>query len=74
MSSRGVEEAIKRHGGIHNLPVVDGPVIPRFDPYRLAEALDQEIARAGEIGWTKISLHMDVQDAMKLARFLRGRK
>ena len=72
MDSRGVEDAIRRAGGVDRLPVVDGHLLERFDPGRLGTVLDLEIARAVEIGWTKISLHMDLADARQLARFLRG--
>lgn len=73
-SVQGVEAALRRHGGVHNLPIVDGPIIPKFDPYYLAEALDQEIARSIEVGWPKISLHMDLLDAKRMALFLRENK
>lgn len=71
-SSRGVEEAILRAGGDpRKLPLADGPVVPEYNVRHLADALDQEIARAAQVGWTKVSLHMDVRDAMLLARDLR---
>ena len=50
-----------------------GPVVERFSPGRLADAIEQEIKRGAEYGWTKITLHMDVPDAMRLARHLRSR-
>jgi hypothetical protein len=72
VSRRGVTEAIRRVGGDPTkLPLVDGPLVPEYDVRELARALDQEIVRAAESGWTKISLHMDVRDAMLLARDLR---
>lgn len=72
-SARGAEEAIRRAGGVGKLPIIDGPHIEKFDPKMLAKALEQEIQRCGEFGWSKVSLHMDVQDAFKLAKFLRGK-
>lgn len=63
--------AIRRAGGADCLPPADGPKLDRWHPRTLAEALDAEIARCAVEGWPKISLHMDVRDAMKLAQFLR---
>lgn len=71
VSERGVQEAIRRAGGVDRLPLVDGPVVPEYSRRHLADALDAEIARCAEVGWTKVSLHMDVRDAMLLARDLR---
>jgi len=73
MSARGVTEAIRRAGHVENLPIIDGPSLDKFAPRALADALDQEIARALEIGWTKISIHMDLRDARSLSLFLRKR-
>jgi len=48
-----------------------GPVLDNFDPRELADAIEDELIRCGERGWNKITLHMDVRDALLLARFLR---
>lgn len=70
--TRAVLEAIKRHGGLHNLPPApDGPIVPEFDARKLAEAIEHEIARAHAVGWTRISLHMDLMNAIRLAQALR---
>jgi len=50
----------------------DGPVVERFDPERLSDAIQSELNRATESGWTKITLHMDLLDAALLAKHLRG--
>lgn len=63
--------AMGRAGGVDGLPLIDGPRLERWNPQQLAEALEEEIARCAAEGWPRISLHMDVQDAMKLARYLR---
>lgn len=69
--ARIVEGLLARYGC---LPAAgDGPVIPRFDAEALATALEQEVNRSGEYGWSKITLHMDVPDAAALARFLRAK-
>jgi hypothetical protein len=50
----------------------DGPIVDEFDPIKLAQAIEQESRRAIEYGWPKITVHMDLPDAMKLAKHLRG--
>lgn len=52
----------------------DGPVIPEFDARNLALAIEQEVQRAGQYGWSKITLHMDIPDAALLAQYLRKRR
>ena len=52
-------------------PQMDGPRLERWNPRLLADALDAELARCAVEGWPKISLHMDIADAMKLAQYLR---
>lgn len=55
-----------------DLPLApDGPVLERFDHKKLAVALDLELARSRARGWTRITLHMDLDDAAKLAHVLR---
>ena len=71
MSTRGVTEAIKRAGHVEKLPIIDGPSLEKFSARALADALDQEIARALDVGWTKISIHMDLRDARSLSLFLK---
>lgn len=56
----------------NELPLApDGPVIERFDPKRLAAALELELARSRARGWPRITIHMDLDDAAKLAHALR---
>lgn len=50
----------------------DGPVIDVFEPPRLAQAIEDELARCTVRGWDHMTLHMDVSDALLLARFLRA--
>ena len=69
--ARVVEGLIAKYGCLPS--VGDGPVLERFDAKGLSEALSTEIQRAGEYGWSKITLHMDVPDASALAKFLRER-
>jgi len=53
----------------------DGPIIERFAPQALAEALEQEIIRTMAVyrdaPVMKISIHMDIDDARELAKCLR---
>jgi len=72
MSVDGVLRAIKRVGGVDKLPDVSGHYVPKFEPRALAEALEREIARAVENGFTKVSVHMDLSDAVAMARYMRG--
>jgi len=67
----GLVRTIHRLGSVEALPEMSGPRLETWNPRLLAEALDSEIARCAVEGWPKISLHMDVRDAMKLAQFLR---
>ena len=65
-----VENLMAKYGCLGGAP--DGPMIEHFDPIALAQGLEQEVQRAALVGWQKITLHMDVADALKLARKLRG--
>lgn len=67
---RHVEKMMQTYGCLPS--AADGPLLPTFQPKPLAAAIEQEIKRAGEYGWSKITLHMDIPDAVKLAGFLRG--
>lgn len=67
--ARVVEKLIQQYGC---LPATgDGPVIARFDRNALAAAIECELSRASEYGFTKITLHMDLPDAALFAQFLR---
>jgi hypothetical protein len=68
---RGVQEAIGRAGGVEKLPLLDGPRLDSWTPRGLAKAIEQEVARAKMNGWTKISIHMDLRDALALANALK---
>jgi len=54
-----------------DVQIIDGPRLDKFDPQRLAMALEQECERSKVMGWPKVSLHMDVIDALLLARALK---
>ena len=69
-----IRAAIKRHGGLENLPdAPDGPLLATFEPVAVAAAIEQEILRARTNGWPRISLHMDLVDAAALAHALKVR-
>lgn len=60
---------IQKYGCLPNTG--DGPIITSFAPKVIAKGIEAEVVRAGEYGWSKVTLHMDIPDALKLARFLR---
>lgn len=69
-----VSQAIKRHGGVENLPPApDGPLVATFEPRAVAAAIEQEIFRARMNGWPRITIHMDLVDAAALANALKVR-
>jgi hypothetical protein len=51
----------------------DGPIIPGFHPEQMAQAIEGECARTRSLIGQKITIHMDPEDALALARFLRFR-
>jgi len=51
----------------------DGPILRTFDPKEMARALKNEVLRSRKNGWPKISIHMDLEDALALARALEVR-
>lgn len=66
-----LNRAMRNAGGVDNLRVIDGPRLTEFTPDGLADALEQELTRAHEVGWPKISIHLDLADARVLAKYLR---
>lgn len=69
---RRLEDTLKARGGMLG-PAPLGPVVqPGPDQWaRVAAAIEQEAEKFGSLG--KISLHMDVPDALALAQELRRR-
>jgi hypothetical protein len=66
---RRIAQLIQTYGCLPDAP--DGPRLERFDAEALATAIDQEIARSIEYGWSKLTIHMDIPDARLLASYLR---
>lgn len=64
-----VAKLIQRYGCLPDAG--DGPVLPRFEPLAVAKAIEGELLRARDYGWSKITLHMDIPDAVLLAKQLR---
>lgn len=53
-------------------PFPDGPCLDYFNALELAQAIESEVNQpAGGMPHTKITLHMDIENAMKLASYLR---
>lgn len=69
-STDAVREAIQKAGGADKLPILDGPTVEVFEPKAVARAIKSEVLRARGRGWTRISLHMELADALALARAL----
>lgn len=69
--ARIVEGLLRQFGCLPSAP--DGPVIPRFNPDALADAIEHEVRRAGEYGWSKVTVHLDIPDAVLLMNFLKKR-
>jgi len=66
---RRVEELIERYGCIPRAP--DGPFLSEFGAKSLSDAIEKEIERSKDYGWSKITIHMDMPDAKKLVEELR---
>ena len=64
-----IQKLIKTYGCLPEAP--DGPTLEKFDAIKLAEAIDQELERGRDYGFSKITLHMDCPDAYLLSQFLR---
>ena len=67
--ARVVDGLIQKYGCLPTLP--DGPVLSEFSADKLADAIMQEVERGGNYGFTKITIHLDLPDAVKLAQYLR---
>lgn len=70
MKEKNIIQAVNAAGGIDNLDIIDGPRLEAFDAKQLAQALKDEVQRAKQTGWSKVSLHMDLEDALALAKHL----
>jgi hypothetical protein len=66
---RIVEGLMQQYGCLPSLS--ERQTIEQFNCNRLADAIEAEVNRAKEYGFTKITLHMDIPDAAKLAAALR---
>ena len=64
-----VEGLIAKYGCLPTAP--SGPLVDHFDALAVAQAIEREAERSSLVGWTKITLHMDLHDALKLAATLR---
>jgi hypothetical protein len=65
-----LEGQLRRDGG-KIAPVPDGPRLEHFSALELAQGVEQEVARVGNAPGHKIVLHMDVENALRLASYLR---
>lgn len=53
------------------LPYPIGPLVSTFNREEIATAIESEAVRVGHLPHPKITLHMDVADALLLAKILR---
>lgn len=67
--ARAVEKMIQTYGCLPSIGEMT--TITEFQAAELAQGLEAEINRAGDYGFTKITLHLDLPDAAKLAKYLR---
>mgnify|MGYP003423115649 FL=1 len=67
--ARVVEKMMQQYGCLPSVGEVT--TVAHFNALELAQAIEAEINRASEYGFTKITLHMDLPDAVLLARTLR---
>lgn len=67
---RWVQSMLDRHGCIPALSD-GGTTIAAFSPEALGQAILDEVAKASQFGFTKITLHLDIPDAVKLGRHLK---
>jgi len=70
--ARAIEKLIQTYGCLPHTG--DGPILPCFQPKAVAKGIEDEVRRAGDYGWSKITIHLDIPDALKLAEFLRKAK
>lgn len=68
-----MREAFKKHvaagGGLS--PIPDGPRLECFEARNMAEALEREVNRAEVLGLPKVQITMTLDDASRLAAFMR---
>lgn len=57
-----------KNGTLPDAP--DGPIVARFNEKELARAIEYELRRSAVMGWTRITIHMTLEDAVHLMRFL----
>jgi hypothetical protein len=70
-NARVVESLIAKYGCLPSIG--DRSEIARFSAGELAEAIFTEVKRGEEYGFAKITLHMDIPDAVALAKFLKAK-
>jgi hypothetical protein len=67
--ARQVEKMMQQFGCLPSIG--ESSVVQQFNTKELALALETEINRSVDYGFTKITLHMDLPDAVLLAKELR---
>jgi hypothetical protein len=70
VQKRQLAKLLDQFGCVPDAP--DGQVLPAFSPQLLAQAIENEIKRCHIYGWNKITVHMDLKDAIELMNYLKG--
>lgn len=68
--ARAVEKMIQQYGCLPSVGEATS-TLSEFNPKRLGEEMEKLIAMSKDYGMTKLTLHMDLPDAAKLAAHLR---
>jgi hypothetical protein len=58
-----------KHGLLLGVP--EGPLLPKFNPLELAQAIERLLTECAEKGHTKVTMHLDLIDAQAMATSLR---
>ena len=73
MNQEQMKAGLERHlaAGGKLLPMPDGPVLARFEPLELAQALEGVLGQMVQAGHTKVRFDLAFEDAAALAAYLR---
>jgi hypothetical protein len=58
-------------GGGKLVAAPDGPLLDHFSAFEMAQAIESEVRRAPGLGWDHVSMKMTLEDASRLAAYLR---
>lgn len=67
---RKIEQTIAQYGCLPDA-ANSGQLLPRFNAKMMGDAILAEVKQARRFGFTRITIHLEPQDAIELAKFLR---